>query len=166
MSAPPTGAEGMAALAVMVRRQGLRERSAEAVPLLDLLDELYGRLYDVAAALVTQCGERVAQAEEGAERRVAAAEGRLDELDKKAKDAIAASEASARDAARDRERFDSLQSELEKLGGELAGTKKALSEAREVAASAEEASKAERAAANEAKAGYADALRLVAAAKD
>lgn len=161
-----TGAEGMAALAVMVRRQGLRERSAEAVPLLDLLDELYGRLYDVAAALVTQCGERVAQAEEGAGRRVAAAEGRLDELDKKAKDAIAASEASARDAARDRERFDSLQSELEKLGGELAGTKKALSEAREVAASAEEASKAERAAANEAKAGYADALRLAAAAKD
>lgn len=76
-----TGAEGMAALAAMVRRQGLRERSAEAVPLLDLLDELYGRLYDVAAALVAQCGERVAQAEEGAERRVAAVEGRLGELD-------------------------------------------------------------------------------------
>lgn len=76
-----TGAEGMAALAAMARRQGLRERSAEAAPLLDLLDELYGRLYDVTAALVTQCGERVAQAEEGAERRVAAVEGRLDELD-------------------------------------------------------------------------------------
>lgn len=42
-----TGAEGMAALATMVRRQGLRERNAEAVPLLDLLDELYGRLYSV-----------------------------------------------------------------------------------------------------------------------
>ena len=48
-----TGAEGMAALAAVVRRQGLRERSKEAVPLLDLLDELYGRLYDVAGALVT-----------------------------------------------------------------------------------------------------------------